>query len=490
MKKVFSLFLCLALVLSFTVSVMAEGSGDYGFSVTDEEKAAKQERDDAYNDLNEAKAELEAAEEAVDQSQKDLDDANAALEEAEKPVKDAEAEKKAAEEEKATAEQNKENADKALENAEKAKEDADKAVEEAEKAKTDADAEEQAAKEEKDAADEAKAQADSELETAEQELTDYQEQMEKLKNSRDFFEWLSENGDTDDIKQDAARAVRVLDNKMAADDEAVVLNDGSFILGTITPFSTVYPSTVLGEDTDATHLNNMKKALKWFNIGNTDYRSQDPSIVQLPVSPTLMAMGQINANYIADDNWGHTRTFNAMENIAQAGAGAENENYNPYIGWHDDEKKVYEYLQEYPEATEDEVNTAIGIKSTVTGHYQTLMEVDYPTELIGGYGYAVGSWENNGNTYVSTVHTHQFCWNTNAGSGISVSAMNNYITEYENSISEEEAALKEKVEEAQKKAGEANEKAEEANDAYEAAKEKAVEAADALEKAKEDACQG
>ena len=556
MKKVFSLILCLALVLALAVPSFAEGSKDYGFDETTEETEAKQVRDDAqvaydeaageadkakeeaetkvveaniasqeaeaankatgeasqkadeaaqaledaeakqkeaetaleeaqknYDELieknpnaeedleeaqkaaddaakaaEEAQKSYDAAKEKADAAQKTADEKNQALEEAKKA---AEAAKKTAEEKDAAAKE----AAKALEDAQKAYDDAlaeqadSKEQKEAEKAQADAEAKLKADKATQSQKDQEKKDAESDKQAADKELSDYQAEMNKLKNSRDFFDWLSKNGKTDDIKNDAALAVRVLDNKMTADDEAIVLNDGSFIVGTITPFSTVYPSTVLGEDTDATNLDNMKKALKWFNTGNTDYRSKDSAIAQLPVSPTLMAMGQINANYIADDNWGHTRTFNALENIAQSGSGSENTSFNPYVGWHDEEKEVYDYMKANG-VSEAEAIEAVNNGAHTTGHYKTLMEKDgYPTEVIGGYGYAVGSW----GSMVSTVHTHQFGWNTKPGSGVSVTDMNNYIAAYEKSLTDKEDELKDNVADAEKKVATATTALEEAD---------------------------
>lgn len=127
--------------------------------------------------------------------------------------------------------------------------------------------------------------------------------------------------------------------------------------------------TVIGGQGDATHLDNMKKALEWIKVFNQKYRV-DLGLQPLEVTDRLMAYAQIQLNW-SDTNMGHANYYNVAENLSWGSA-------DPYSGWYTKEKehadrfkteyqargKTWDdYLKDYPRA--------------VTGHYENIIDPRY-----------------------------------------------------------------------------------------------------------------
>lgn len=77
------------LFFSLISPVRAEGSADYGFIVTEEEKQAKEKLDQAEKDLAAASQAEQAAKEDLDAKEKTLKDAEDKVQEAQKAVDEA-----------------------------------------------------------------------------------------------------------------------------------------------------------------------------------------------------------------------------------------------------------------------------------------------------------------------------------------------------------------------------------------------------------------
>ena len=231
--------------------------------------------------------------------------------------------------------------------------------------------------------------------------TAYAELTEQEKNSSyGFFLWLSENQELSEANRtDAAVAAQLLKGAVEEAYEGQVINDGH-VLGDRINYKIVLEKTNLGAKNDATNLDCLEEAIKFVKLGNT-YRAQDDHTVCLPlsISSTLMAMSEVNANYLSRTNFNHTGAFLALENIAYRQVGGTwqygtitGKSDDPYEGWY----------------TEEKYNFDNQIEGGQTGHYKTLTDkqgVMFQTGFGVMHNYAVQSIKaSDGNYYDCTMH--------------------------------------------------------------------------------------
>lgn len=153
--------------------------------------------------------------------------------------------------------------------------------------------------------------------------------------------------------------------------------------------------THLGEEGDATSLDNVEFAVNLIKLGN-DLRMNAPDRVEgsnakLKISLNLMALAEVNANWSA-----RTNTIEHADKYGQANSWAENAAWgslsdtelasSSYNGWYTYEKKVYDYLQQKgisynsirnDDAKKIEIAEELGLPSAgfvQIGHYTSLME--------------------------------------------------------------------------------------------------------------------
>ena len=255
--------------------------------------------------------------------------------------------------------------------------------------------------------------------------TAYAELTEQEKNSSyGFFLWLSENEElslSDADRTDAAVAAQLLKGTVSNVYETQVLNSenhaGMRILGTITPYATIVSATNIGAEGDATSLDNLKKAIQYIERGN-ECRAIE-SLIPLRVSSALMAMSEINANY-QFTQYGHTRAFYALENLAGSSASGPvgmNTEYDPYDSWYTKEKN--NYVQQ---------------NGGVTGHYETLTDRNNGLKmLLTGFGYSYNKQISG-----SSMSIRQYCsqhfsddnYLCSIGEGIETSTYLTYLNRY------------------------------------------------------------
>ena len=305
---------------------------------------AKADRDEAGDTLDAAKADAAEKTTALDAATKDNDEKQQTLNDKQTKSDDA---KKAADDAKAE-----HDADvNALNTATQEKEAADKDVVDKTAEKDAADKDKETANNTYDSAVTKESETKAEEEKTHKELEDYKKVVDESKNAKKFLSWLSEESNMSaNLKEDAAIALRLMNGNLTDADKAKVLNDGSTYAEGVTPMD--YLDVLAGGDSgkanSADHLNQIKTALDLIDIGN-GRRAQEPtSNFPLKVLPSLMAMAEVNADYIANGDFRHTLSFAPLENIAWGYS-------DPYDGWYDKEKAIYD----------------TGSRNG-TGHYETL----------------------------------------------------------------------------------------------------------------------
>lgn len=99
--------------------------------------------------------------------------------------------------------------------------------------------------------------------------------------------------------------------------------------------------TQIGDENDATSLENFKKAISMVRTGNALRTSDDnfKGLDPLKVNAEMFAVSQVQVNQMAKTEYGHTKLYRVSENAAV-------EYEDPYVGWYTEEKAVYDYLQE------------------------------------------------------------------------------------------------------------------------------------------------
>lgn len=99
--------------------------------------------------------------------------------------------------------------------------------------------------------------------------------------------------------------------------------------------------TKIGDENDATSLENFKKAISMVRTGNALRTSDDnfKGLDLLKVNAEMFAVSQVQVNQMAKTEYGHTKLYRVSENAAV-------EYEDPYVGWYTEEKAVYDYLQQ------------------------------------------------------------------------------------------------------------------------------------------------
>ena len=99
--------------------------------------------------------------------------------------------------------------------------------------------------------------------------------------------------------------------------------------------------TQIGDENDATSLENFKKAISMVRTGNALRTSDDnfKGLDPLKVNAEMFAVSQVQVNQMAKTEYGHTKLYRVSENAAV-------EYEDPYVGWYTEEKAVYDYLQQ------------------------------------------------------------------------------------------------------------------------------------------------
>lgn len=99
--------------------------------------------------------------------------------------------------------------------------------------------------------------------------------------------------------------------------------------------------TNIGQEGDATSLENMKLTLDWIKECNKIRVNE--GLNPCTVNDVAMAMAQTDANYSAN-KWGHASYYNVAENLAKGYAvkyGSTGMFPDPYVGWYTEEKTIY-----------------------------------------------------------------------------------------------------------------------------------------------------
>ena len=269
-------------------------------------------------------------------------------------------------------------------------------------------------------------------------------------NAAAFFEWLSQQTDqSTEVRNSAAVAARMLRNTMTAADNAAatkIHNDdgnGNDVFYSAFPkksYSEIIGYTHIGAEGDATSWDNFKYAVQLAELGNT-YRAKE-NLAALKISPVMMAMGEINANFQSsvkvngNESIAHSNAFYGLENVAMnSGGKATTGSYpdpvfreeDPYDGWYTEEKNNY-----------------VSNNGGETGHYLTLTDRNNGFKCkTTGFGYinstSHSTSQQNGYTFYWTISTEKYSQtfgssNCYAGGsdGISIADFNTLIDRYEN----------------------------------------------------------
>ena len=222
------------------------------------------------------------------------------------------------------------------------------------------------------------ADANKALEKAEQNIANARAEVEKAnelvaqveaqiaKGSLGFFEWHDEDEWAEDLIN------YILE---AQEDPA----NSSDLIGKTNGFGELN-RTFVGQEGDATSLELMKQSLEMIKKGNElrakDEHNSGDNEKPLMVNDALMALAQVEAN-VASTITAHwyglegTQFKRTGENLAWYG-----KNVNPYVGWYNQEKRVYDYYLEHPNATYQEAVEALGTKDLQVGHYKNIANPD------------------------------------------------------------------------------------------------------------------
>lgn len=375
-------------------------------NVTDEELTKAQEKvNEAKTKLDTAKAELVSAKEAYSLKEEELKKANEKLEtlqleqqELAKKVESLEidfnnaqkaydeafkiyegatdpAKKEEAQKELDTAKANLNTAQAELNNVVKTKEEADKAVESAQSELNNAQKDLDTAKAANNDAIKAVERIQRELETAQKDLetektnhADLIKEKEALKaivvkkqEALDTAKKELEN--TQHLVNEAEAAVTDTTNLVAEKEKALAESSAKYQKGSLGFFeemkadlavkyltepkdeidAILYAYTEIGAEGDATNLHNMKNTLDYMKQCN-EIRLQ-LGLSELKVTHEMMVAAQLQVNWTAGvknegGSGSHSGLFNLGENLAYGpGTGYD---YNPFEGWYDREKGVYE----------------------------------------------------------------------------------------------------------------------------------------------------
>lgn len=162
---------------------------------------------------------------------------------------------------------------------------------------------------------------------------------------------------------------------------------------------------VLGNEKSATSLENMKRSM--YILEETNYLRKQEGLTELRTNDHAMALSQVSVDIMT--KWEHTmsqlysvygRTLapDTGENLAAISTGYpisdkngdgvidisidSEEDPGVYGGWYTREKAIYEYLQENPKATDEELLDKFG--DTQTGHYANIIsDYDFTGAAVG-----------------------------------------------------------------------------------------------------------
>lgn len=406
---------------------------------TDEYKNAQETR----ADLDKKTGELDTAQKAADDAKADADSKKTALDAAQadydskkKAADDKQAAQDSAQEAKDAAQTAQDANEQALNKAAEEKDAADKNVTDKTAAANDAQkAKEEADKEYQEAADVSKNAGKKESD-AKKALDDYLKEAESKKNSVEFFRWLSQKDNiSESFKADALLAVRILTDKLTEEDKNLVFNKGNKISSVKidTDYETAIKDTHIGDEYDATYIDNLEKAVDFIAEGNRHRGEESQPKPALSISSSLMAISAVDTNHLTQwvlrNDWrysGHTEIFDALDNMSTGWGLAQNgkleypkEPINPYEGWYYEEKENYETNN-----------------GGVVGHYLQLIANHTST------GFALSTSFEPSVEYPEYDREY-FIYNQSFGSdeGISVNEYKNLISEYKAKILEKQKAL-------------------------------------------------
>lgn len=147
--------------------------------------------------------------------------------------------------------------------------------------------------------------------------------------------------------------------------------------------------TKMGQEGDATTLENMLKAIAYIKEGNALRVAGDnnlPSVQALKVTDELMAVAQLNANYSRthsgyNGEWGDVVIAKGKNGVGENLAWDE----RPFDGWYTAEKQFYEDNNGPVEYADNKSAMYGKWYINTTSHYTALMKKDY---YYTGYGYA------------------------------------------------------------------------------------------------------
>ena len=158
---------------------------------------------------------------------------------------------------------------------------------------------------------------------------------------------------------------------------------------------------------DATNIKNMKKAVDQLPMVNqyrqTENQTQGTALGEFTVSPSLMAIAQVQLNYANRNNY-HAKSYQVAENLAW-------DLENPYTSWYDAEKAKYlsgrrDGTQQYRNIV-TATNTTTGLAYSTTkanghrfGYSQTFCS---PQNLYAAGGLNMGQFQSLFDTYYKKV---------------------------------------------------------------------------------------
>lgn len=472
---------------------------------------AKKEEEKAKAEVDNAQTEFDSAQSDMDQAEQDVADAAAALDQAQTGKEDAETTKENAEQSVSETEQAVKNAEESLDqiladgnineddynsaceeleqkeaevketeqNVAEAEDKLDgkqNEVTEAEEETKKAEEDLESAKEEKAAADQAVSDAQTNVDIAQKEYDDalnaeVPDIVEDAKGTKEeagktltavqekiasgslgFFQTMAQ----EEGAAGAQAAVTILTSRDQTEVAGLDSKDGwATEVGSWEDFIS---HTHIGDENDATNLQNMRKVFEYLEECNS-LRTSDknfPGCAELMVNDALMAIAQLNANWAADIIAVHSSVFNTGENLAWYPEGDD-----PFRGWYDKEKEYY-----------DEGNREWDSKN---GHYLNITNGRcYAT------GYAINSYAVMNSGSVNYAHAQEFNFESNIehfgyGDSYSLSEYKERFMSYYDGVMAELASAQKAYDAAQKAyeqalAGESGD----ANQAYIASKKAAL----------------
>lgn len=166
--------------------------------------------------------------------------------------------------------------------------------------------------------------------------------------------------------------------------------------------STYSSFTNVNDPTDATAINNVKATFQFIRDCNAIRSSL--GLNELLVTDSLMAMAMANLNW-SDTNMAHARQFNVGENLSWGygtkpyvvGPHASNDYSNPFTGWYDAEKAIYDSAKATNWDGIGDYNTWLATTTTRDGstmpnksHVGHYLNVINPNYKYTGFAYNYG----------------------------------------------------------------------------------------------------